>query len=187
MATATLGVDLGRVLELDEGGERLTVMAAVGFPEGMLGYAPRSRSAERERERRAHAAHGRADDRRGHGDGDALQAVRAVLEARHRQQPQRPDRGPRPAVRGPQRPRPRAARVLRGRGRVPHRGRDAHHRRRRARPRGAGDAPRRAARPADRPAEPHARARPARACAGAPAARAASTSRSSCSTSTASR
>ena len=51
-----------------------------------------------------------------------------AARARRRQQPQRPDRGPRPAVRGPRRQRPRAARVHRGRGRVPHRRRDADHR-----------------------------------------------------------
>jgi hypothetical protein len=35
-ATETLGVEVGRVLELDEAGERLTVVAAVGAPLGFV-------------------------------------------------------------------------------------------------------------------------------------------------------
>jgi diguanylate cyclase (GGDEF)-like protein/PAS domain S-box-containing protein len=36
-ATATLGVDVGRVLELDDAGSRLSVVAAVGIPDGSIG------------------------------------------------------------------------------------------------------------------------------------------------------
>ena len=184
-ATATLGVDMASVLELDEAGERAD-------PGGRRRRAGSARSApSRCRSTRARtpatpcapASPSIVEDLAAE---TRFQPSAAAAGARRRQQRQRPDRGSRPAVRRPQRPRARAARVHRGRGRVPHRARDADHRRRRARPRRAGDAPRRAARPAHRPAEPHARARPARARARPPAARAASTSRSSCSTSTAS-
>ncbi|MEA2135344.1 MAG: hypothetical protein QOC68_3253 [Solirubrobacteraceae bacterium] len=39
-ATATLGVDVGRVLELDDAGARLSLVAAVGFPDGSIGSRP---------------------------------------------------------------------------------------------------------------------------------------------------
>ena len=108
-------------------------------------------------------------------DGESLTVVAAVglPDADERRgQPEDPDRGSRPAVRGSHDQRRRTARVLRGRGRVPHRRRDADHAGRRAAPRGAGVARRRAARPAHRPAEPHAGARPARLRARPPAPRA---------------
>ena len=93
--------------------------------------------------------------------------------ARRRQQPQRPDRAATTSPSASSTSHAREPRVF-SEDEVAFldRGRDADHRRRRARPRRAGDAPRRAARPAHRPAEPHARARPARPCAGPPAARA---------------
>ena len=96
----------------------------------------------RERERRLHPADRGADDRRRHGGRDALRAGSVPAAARRRQQRERPDPGPRPAVRGPGRAGARAARVLRGRRRLPERDRDAHHRRRGTSPRRAGDAPR---------------------------------------------
>ena len=183
-ATATLGVDVGRVLELDEDGRALTIVAAVGLPDGMVG-AHRSPLSES-----ANAGHTLRT-------GEPTIVEDMAAETRFKPSPTLlklgvvsslsvADRGPRPAVRGPQRRHARAAWVLRGRGRVPHRDRDADHRRRRAPPRRAGDAPRRAARPAHRTCRT-ARSRSTGSRRRWPAGSAsASTSRSSCSTSTAS-
>jgi PAS domain S-box-containing protein len=87
-AIATLGVDLGGVLELDEARESVTVVAGVGLPKGIVGT---HRIALSERACRLHLEHGRAHDRRGHGDRPALQSRSDAVQARHRQQPQRAD------------------------------------------------------------------------------------------------
>ena len=171
-ATSTLGVDLGRVLELDEDGERLT-------------HGGRGRHARRLRRHVGHPAELSESEGAGHTlrTGEPTIVEDMATETRFTPSPTLLELGVVASlsvpIEGHDQPfgvlnvnarEPRD--VLRGRGRVPHRDRDADHHRRRARPRGAGDPPRRPARSAHRPAEPHARARPARAGAGPPAARA---------------
>ena len=105
-ATSTLDVDGGGILELSEDGERLTIVAGTGLPDGVVGE--RQIPVERERERRVHPADRGADDRRRPGGRDALRAGSVPAADSGGQHRERPDPGPRPAVRGPRRARARA-------------------------------------------------------------------------------
>ena len=90
-ATATLGVDGAAVLELDESGESLTMVAGVDIPEGFAGaeipLGEAANAGYTVRVGEPMVVEDMATETRFDRRFDAAQA-------RRRQQPQRPDRGP---------------------------------------------------------------------------------------------